>query len=419
MRDRVVIDMRRTLVVDGLVATLVAALQVANCGIVLPVVSFGTQSTRDANEGDPLMLALALVGAGSLIARRRAPVAVLVISGVSACLYLALGYPPSRPLALFIALLTVALSSSTIVTAVAGVALAVCLNAAVVIPLGGWQEDLDDRVLDNLLLIALACLLGWGAELGRARTSALREQADRLFRENVDSGERALQQERSRIARELHDIVAHHVSVITAQAAGAQRVLDAQPERARQALVAIETTGRGALIEMRRLLGLLQPPRGDAVLDPPPTLDQLPSLVERTERAGLPVRLSISGSPSELPPGMELNAFRIVQEALTNTLQHAGPSRASVELSYGVEALRIRVSDDGRGFVPGTDPGRGLIGMRERTALHGGDLVVRAGPDGGVEVIATLPLEVAGGGGDRMRTPDAGQTGHHERAETR
>jgi signal transduction histidine kinase len=186
------------------------------------------------------------------------------------------------------------------------------------------------------------------------------------------------------------------VSIITAQAAGAQRVFDAQPELARQALAAIETTGRGAMTEMRRVLGLLHPAAGTAEPDPPPTLDQLPSLIARTERAGLQVRLSIAGSPAELPSGMELNAFRIVQEALTNALKHARATRAEVELTYGTESLQVRVTDDGRGLGSDTSSagaGRGLIGMRERAALHGGDLRVATGPDGGVEVLAILPFE--------------------------
>src|SRR3954452_332343 len=175
-------------------------------------------------------------------------------------------------------------------------------------------------------------MLGYGIQISRARRSVMIAQEVRLAREHDAEKQRAIHEMKSRIARELHDVVAHHVSVITAQAAGAQRVFDAQPELARQALAAIETTGRGALTEMRRVLGLLHP-AGTADLEPPPTLDQLPSLVARTERAGLPVRLSISGSPSELPSGMELNAFRIVQESLTNTLKHAGATRAEVELT--------------------------------------------------------------------------------------
>ncbi|HEY0373752.1 MAG TPA: sensor histidine kinase [Amnibacterium sp.] len=391
--------MRRSAAVGIAIAALAAALQVANCAVNVPLLSSHYPGQGVGQGADLLAVLLALVGGACLAFGRRAAVPVLIVSAASACAYLALGYPPARPLAPAVALLTVAATSSTIVTAVAGTALVLGVSIAVLIPLGWLGEDLDDRLLDNVLLFSLACLLGWGVQLGRARTSALREQAARLSREHAVSRERALQQEKSRIAREMHDVVAHHVSVITAQAAGAQRVFDARPELARQALADIEVTGRGALTEMRRVVGLLRPPPGEARLDPPPTLGQLPALVARTEHAGLPVRLSISGSPSELPPGMELNAFRILQEALTNTLMHADASRVDVDLDYGPENLTLRVSDDGRGL--GGDAGsgglgRGLIGMRERVALHGGELQVADRPEGGVQVLARLPLEVAG-----------------------
>jgi signal transduction histidine kinase len=396
MSDRVAPN-RGLVAVDFIVAAVVTALQVANWLVAVPLLSFGGPAERIAQE--PNALALAVLGGVCLLWRRRSPLPVLIVAGASSCIYLASGFPAGRPLAPAIALLTLSRVSSALFTAVAGTAMALCLNIAVWIPLGWEGEDLDDRVLDNLLLLSLACLLGWGIQLGRARTSALRDQAVRLSREHTIARERALQQEKSRIAREMHDVVAHHVSVITAQAAGAQRVFDTQPELARQALAAIETTGRGALTEMRRVLGLLHPGAASALLDPPPTLDQLPSLLARTERAGVPVRLSITGSPSELPSGMELNAYRIVQEALTNTLKHAGASRALVELHYGAGSLQIRISDDGRGLwpdSPSSGPGRGLIGMRERVALHGGDLRVGTGADGGVEIFATLPFEAGG-----------------------
>jgi signal transduction histidine kinase len=398
MSDR---SKRRSVAVDVALAATTAVLQVANCVTNLPLLSSRYPGERIGPVPDPLALALAVVGAACLVTRRRAPLVVLAVSAASACAYLALGYPPERPLAAAIALFTVAESSSTIITAVAGTAVAVAVNVALLSALGWMGEDVDDQILDNVLLLGLACLLGWGVQLGRARSSALREQADRLHRENAVARERALQEEKSRIAREMHDVVAHHVSVITAQAAGAQRVFDARPELAREALAAIETTGRGALTEMRRILGLLRPPTAEAALDPPPTLDQLPALVARTGQAGLPVRLSVSGETTPLPPGMELNAFRIVQEALTNSLQHSGASRAEVELHYGANMLAIRVSDDGCGFPSGVDPGgpgRGLIGMRERAALLGADLSVGTGPDGGAQMLVTLPLDDRAGG---------------------
>jgi signal transduction histidine kinase len=383
--------------IDWAIAAVVAALDMLARLTAVPLLSIGGSALRVGQEPEPVMLSLALVGGAALVVRRRAPVTVLLLTTVTTCAALMLDFPPVRPLALIVALFTVALRSSTVITAVAGVLLALCLNLAVVAGRGGWQEDLDDRVTDNLMVIGLSCLLGWGIQLGRARTTALREQAARLTREHAAARERALQEERSRIARELHDVVAHHVSVITAQAAGAGRVFDAEPERARQALAAIETTGRGAMTELRRLLGLLQPTQRDAALDPPPTLAQLPSLVSRVERTGLPVQVSVSGTPIPLPPGMELNAYRIVQEALTNAVKHADASRAWVDLAYAPQELTIRVRDDGRGLRRTPTVGRGLLGMKERTGLHRGDLAVGPGPEGGVEVVARLPLEQGAG----------------------
>jgi signal transduction histidine kinase len=202
----------------------------------------------------------------------------------------------------------------------------------------------------------------------------------------------AVEQEQARIARELHDIVAHNVSVIVAQAAAARRVFDAEPEHARQVLAAIETTARQALVEMRRLLGVLHPDPG-AQLAPQPRLDRLPGLVAQISRAGLPVELVVQGRRRPLPAGVELSAYRIVQEALTNALKHAGAARATVVLGYRAAGLELRVSDDGRGAPAGVVTGQGLVGMRQRAALLGGKLVAGPGPAGGFQVTATLPTE--------------------------
>ncbi|MGN6744162.1 MAG: sensor histidine kinase [Amnibacterium sp.] len=388
---------RASAAADAAIAAAVSVLQLANCVASVPLVSSHYPGERLPAVPAPLSVALAVLGGACLVSRRRAPLVVLVVATTCGALDLGLGYPPGRPLAVAIALLTVAETSSTVVTAIAGTVSLVALSGAVVLALGWMGEDLDDQLLDNLLLLLLACLLGWGIQLGRARTSALREQADRLSREHAVARERALRQEQSRIAREMHDVVAHHVSVITAQAAGARRVFDRSPELAREALAAIEATGREAMTEMRRALGLLRP--SDAAgLDPPPTLDRLPALIAGVEQAGLPVRLSVTGGARPLPPAMELNAVRIVQEALTNVMKHAGASRAAVDLHTDADALTIRIRDDGHGYATPAEPpgpGRGLIGMRERAALHGGTLLLGTAPEGGLEVQVRLPLEHA------------------------
>ncbi len=382
---------RNRFVTDGILALGVTALLLLNFVITIPLLSVNGTSDRGLAAVDPLAVELVLVGTLCLIWRRRAPLVVLAISSVAFCSYVALGYPAARPLAPVVALYTLAVTSSSLVASSASVVVIVGVVASMATGQGWMRDDFDDQLVANLLLLGAGCMLGYGIQLSRARTSVLNAQATRLAREHAAETREAIRQEHSRIARELHDVVAHHVSVITAQAGGAQRVFDAEPEEARQALSSIEATGREALIEMRRLLGVLQTEDGEAERTPQPGLDQLAALIAQTERAGLPVQLGVRGHPRPLPSGVELSAYRIVQEALTNTLKHAGPSRAYVELSYHGERLDLHIYDDGRGFTVDSTPGHGLIGMHQRAALLGGELVVGHASDGGVEVSATLP----------------------------
>ncbi|MBD0328689.1 MAG: sensor histidine kinase [Thermoleophilia bacterium] len=226
-------------------------------------------------------------------------------------------------------------------------------------------------------------------ERGR-RADELELRAERLQRRH----ESAVAEERARIARELHDVIAHSVSVMTVQAGAARVLLDETPERAREPLLAVEETGRQALAEMRRLLGILRGDEEPAALVPQPGVAELGSLVEHVRRAGLPVQLVVAGEAQPLPPGVDLAAYRVVQEALTNALKHAGPARAEVALRYLPGALEVVVTNDGRVAANGR-AGHGLVGMRERVALYGGEL--EAGPRGenGYAVRATLPLDGA------------------------
>ena len=374
-----------------------AALILGSLVTTIPLLSVTSAGERGPADNGWLAVVLVLVGTLCLIWRRRASLLVFAISAVAFCTGLLLGYSPALPLAPVIALYTLAVAHNSLVAAGAAgvvVALFVAIGTATQ---PGWWEDFDDRVFENLLLLLIACMLGYGIQLSHARRSVLMAQESRLAREHDAEKEQAIRAEKSRIARELHDVVAHHVSVMTAQAAGAQRVFDAEPDLARQALQSIETVGRGALNEMRRLLGVLQTEADDAAVAPQPGLDQLPSLLAQMRRAGLPVELRVRGDPRPLPCGVELNAFRIVQEALTNALKHAGPSRAQVELSYHSAHLDLRVCDNGRGFGADATPGHGLIGMRQRASLLGGEIHVRPGSDGGVQVVATLPTEASVG----------------------
>ncbi len=364
-----------------MVVLCVGALTFGNLATVIPLLSLCPTAERELAEVDWLGIALVLIGAVSLAWRRQAPLAVLAITATAFCAGLLLGYPPAQPIAPMIALYALAVVHSSLVTASAGAAAALVIVTATATHLH-WQADFDDRVFENLMLLSAACLLGYGIQLSRARKSVLLAQEARLAREHAAQTQQAVRVEKSRIARELHDVVAHNVSVITAQATGAQRVFDTEPELARDALHSIETTGRGALTEMRRLLGVLQLETDDAEIEPQPGLDQLPFLIAQMERSGLPVDLQVSGEPRPLSSGVQLNAFRIVQEALTNTLKHAGPSRARVELSYRPDHLDVRIVDDGRGFDADAVPGHGLIGMRQRAAMLGGELAVLQGAAG-------------------------------------
>ena len=205
--------------------------------------------------------------------------------------------------------------------------------------------------------------------------------------------------ERNRIARELHDVIGHSLSVMTVQASAVRRRL--RPEQAveRQALETVETVGREALTEMRRMVGVLRGSGADPDLEPPPGLDQLERLAEKFRAAGLPVSVSVTGPARELAPGLDLTAYRLVQEGLTNTLRHArNPQRAEVAIAYCTDRIQLAVRDDGQpAAVPDieAEAGAGLLGMRERVAVYGGSLVARAGPHGGFELVATLPLEPA------------------------
>jgi signal transduction histidine kinase len=214
----------------------------------------------------------------------------------------------------------------------------------------------------------------------------LAQRAQRLEREHAN----AVLAERARIARELHDVIAHSLSVMTVQAGAARLLLAEEPERAREPLLSVEETGRQTLSEMRRLLGVLRSEDDDATFAPQPGMEQLDSLVKQMEAAGLPVTVSVEGEERPLSAGVDLAAYRVVQEALTNVLRHAGSARAHVRIRYLPESLELEVANRGHVAHDGR-PGHGLIGMRQRVALYGGEL--DAGPaDGGYRVHARIPL---------------------------
>jgi signal transduction histidine kinase len=247
-------------------------------------------------------------------------------------------------------------------------------------------------------VVLIAWLCGRAVRARALLTEELHEAAIRAEEAHEADAQRAMAEERRRIAREMHDVVAHSVSVMVVQAGGARRIIDRDPDRAAQAAAQIEYAGRAALVEMRRLLGLLHGGEGEAgALAPQPSLAELDALVERSRAAGLPVEVRVLGERRPVPAGIDLAAYRIVQEALTNTLKHAGAAPTEVHLRWGEDELELEILDRGRLVVPdsrnGSGGGHGLVGMAERVRLYGGELEAGPRPAGGFRVRARLPLE--------------------------
>jgi signal transduction histidine kinase len=325
--------------------------------------------------------------------RRLHPVAVVfVVTGAFVVAGLLATYATHGPLAVFLALIlafySVGAHSEDRRAIVAGGAALAALAAS----------DLAGGLFGSSpspgawLLLAFAWLVGREVRRRRRELVLLREQAARLVKEREEEARAAVAMERSRIARELHDVVAHSVSVIVVQAQAGPRLLG-EGEQVRRTFRSIETSGREALVELRRLLGILRTDDEQLAIGPQPGLDSLQMLVEQLRRAGLPVDVRIEGEPTRLPPGIDLSAYRIVQEALTNALKHAGDASVEVVLRYGAFVLELDIRDNGRGARGNGDgSGHGLIGMRERVALYGGEVEAGAGDDHGYAVRARLPL---------------------------
>ena len=335
-------------------------------------------------------------GTAPLAWRRRRPLVAVVGVAVVELAVSAFGFPGSiLAISCLVAVYSIAAHADR------RTALWALAATPVVIGLAMWfdREHVDPGDVPwNLALFLTAWVLGDNLQTRRARTAELEERAARLERDQHEAAARAVEAERTRIARELHDVVAHSMSVMVVQAGAARRSIDRDAGAAKEAMVAIEQTGRQALDEMRRLLGVLRREGDDsAARAPQPSVRHLDALVQQLREAGLPVELEVVGEPCDLAAGLDLSAYRIVQEALTNVLKHAGTATAQVRLCFGERELELQVSDDGRGRAAalvggGSAPGNGLVGMRERVTLYGGEL--HAGPrrGGGYEVRARLPL---------------------------
>jgi len=380
------------LLADGLLALVAAGLSLAQLQ--------GFPSPRDRGA---LNVALVLLQTLPLVFRRRAPFPVFAVVAAATAVQgtLQLRGPLFAFLALNLAVYSLAVYGDHRL-AVRTVAVWACL---LTVRLGyliatSWPQvaisGLSD-VVDDYVLLAAAWTLGEGVRQRRVHAAELEDRAARLEREREEKARQAATQERLRIARELHDVVAHSLSVIGIQAGAARLVLDADPHptRAREAVAAIEATANHAMAEMRRALGILRATEPSGVaLAPLPGLGQLPALLDQLRSAGLPVDLTVTGEPRPVATSIDLSLYRIVQEALTNALKHARATRAEVMVGYGAHDITVEVTDDGRGPPPSAarSQGAGTIGMRERVALFGGELQVGPRAQGGYAVRVCLPI---------------------------
>jgi signal transduction histidine kinase len=277
----------------------------------------------------------------------------------------------------------------------ARVGLAVVLGGAAIVVYNDPEHAAGELIFVPVLF-AIAWLAGFAARERAAQAEAAEERATHAEREREENARRAVFEERVRIARELHDVVAHHVSMMGVQAGAARVVIDRDRAKAKEALSAIESSSRQAVAELHRLLGFLRQAGDRDDLAPQPGLGQLPRLAASMSESDLAVEVSIEGDTRSLPPTVDVSAYRIVQEALTNTLKHAGASRADVHVRYWPDELEVEIVDDGRpnGASSSASGGLGLIGMRERAALHGGQLSAGPAAGGGFTVRVKLRTPV-------------------------
>jgi signal transduction histidine kinase len=346
-----------------------------------------------AGTPSPLSIALAVIAGGAIVLRRQAPLAVLATTLTAGVAVVALGDEPSG-VSVLIALYTTA---ETCERRRSLAALAPTL--AVIGALSVATADVEGRETSALggALIASVLTIGiWGlgayAQTRRRYLSGLQERAAAAEREREQLARIAVHEERASIARELHDIVAHSVSVMLVGVRGARDVLGTSPDTADDTLARVERSGEQSLAELRRILALLREPEQAADSHPQPSLAELSALVTDYREAGLPVRLQVIGEPMPLPSGVELSVYRIVQEALTNALKHADPTDVTVTLAFRDGRLELEVVDDGPPARGTATTGQGIVGMRERVALLGGQLETGQRDGGGFRVAAQVPI---------------------------
>jgi signal transduction histidine kinase len=356
--------------------------------------AFGREHNKDAPTGSLwLLIPLSIAILAPLLARRRFPFAApAAVYLYCAAISFYNGNLVTFSFGIFLAVLTSAFLMGMLPDrsqSVSGLAIGVGAAAIVVHndPDQGWGDFFFISLLFTIVWLAGNAL---GAKLTQYKQAE--ERAARLEREREDRARAAVAEERARIARELHDVVGHSVSVMTVQASGVRRLLRPEQEREREALLIVEQTGREALAEMRRLVDVLRRPEEAPALAPQPSLQHLDKLVDQVRESGLNVELKVEGDVAKLPASVDLAAYRLVQEGLTNTLKHAQAHRAEVLVRYGNGEVEVVVADDGNGTGGGAGGGHGLVGLRERIAVAGGELDAGPRTGGGFQVRARLPM---------------------------
>ncbi len=385
-------DLRTIALYDLLPALAVAAVAAVD-------VAQWTGSRQPTDAQRLSYLVVSVLGLTGLLLRRRAPLAVLVVLAVLFKAWGLVFFPGDVQIPFSPVLIILVLGYNTGAHTRGRRALVGAVVLAVFVASGIWvvvqgRQRLGDTQLPFGVVMTVAWLIGKGMQRYRDLTASLRAQALQLEQERDERARLAVALERARIARELHDVIAHSVSVMVVQAAAERKVLGQDRRQTVEVLEMIERTGRQALVELRRMLGVLRKTEERLLLAPQPGLDDLDNLLEKVREAGLLVDFRVEGSRVRLSAGVELSAYRIVQEALTNTLKHAGRAHAEVTLRYLADSLELQVTNDGGAAVDtGSNGGHGLAGMRERVAMLGGSLHVGPQQRGGFCVSASLPFD--------------------------
>ena len=341
----------------------------------------------------------ALVFGGSLLLRRAQPLLMIGLASLALVAGAAAGGTLTETLTLAATAMVVVFSAGLYLPrreSFAAVAVFLLATwADLVLARDAEYSLVSDIAFTSMIIVPGPFLAGRALRDRRKRTDELERLTEQLREERDNRARVAVLDERARIAREMHDVVAHSVSLMVVQTGAARHLLDEDREQSRSALYAVEDAGRQALQELRRALGILRGGMEPVALTPQPGLGELDALLERTRTSGLPVELTQTGEPQPLAPGVDLTVFRIVQEALTNTLKHAGPATAQVTLDWQPRALTVEISDDGRGpdGRPASPDSHGLVGMRERVAVYGGTVETGARDATGFTVRARIPLE--------------------------